>query len=64
ALARRVRRLRSQVYRLAAAFNGAGVRQGSLYPPTPTHRQRMDDLAGALERELAALRKEEEAAGS
>ncbi len=64
ALARRVRRLRSQVYRLAAAFNGAGVRQGSLYPPTPTHRQRMDALAGALERELAALRKEEEASGS
>jgi hypothetical protein len=55
ALARRLDRLRSRVYDLAEAFNGNGVRQASLYPPTETHRQRARDLEAALERELDAL---------
>ena len=64
ALADRLRRLRTQVYRLASAFNGNGVRQGSLYPPTQTHRQRREDLQQALARELAKLEREEEASGT
>jgi hypothetical protein len=55
ALARRLDRLRSSLYNLAEAFNGDGVRQGSLYPPTETHRQRARDLAAELERELEVL---------
>jgi len=63
ALADRLRRLRTQVYRLASAFNGNGVRQGSLYPPTQTHRQRREDLQKALARELTKLEREEEREG-
>jgi hypothetical protein len=55
ALARRLDRLRSRVYNLAEAFNGDGVRQASLFPPTETHRQRARDLAATLERELEVL---------
>ena len=55
AIAGRLRRLRSDVYRLAGSFNGNGVRQGSLYPPTHTHRQRMSEFQGRLERELEGL---------
>ena len=55
ALASRLDRLRSRVYNLAEAFNGDGVRQGSLFPPTETHRQRARDLEAALGRELEAL---------
>ncbi|MGD8869820.1 MAG: hypothetical protein PVI01_19520, partial [Gemmatimonadales bacterium] len=51
ALARRLRRLRSRIYNLAEVFNGNGVQQGSLFPPTETHRQRKEDLAAELERE-------------
>jgi hypothetical protein len=51
ALARRLRRLRSRIYNLAEVFNGDGVRQGSLFPPTETHRNRKEDLAAELERE-------------
>jgi photosystem II stability/assembly factor-like uncharacterized protein len=63
-LAARLRRIRSDVYRLAGAFNGRGVRQGSLFPPTQTHRQRLKDLEAALQRELAALEIAEGAAGA
>jgi len=55
ALSRRIRRLRQQVYQLAGAFNGNGVRQGSLFPPTQTHRQRREFLGEALGREVANL---------
>ncbi len=55
ALARRLRGVRGDVYRLAGAFNGGGVRQGSLYPPTETHRARLRDLQARLEAELEAL---------
>ncbi len=55
ALARRLRALRYRAYRLAGAYNGRGVRQGSLYPPTRTHRQLMRDLEEELKRELAEL---------
>jgi photosystem II stability/assembly factor-like uncharacterized protein len=55
AIAQRLRRLRQQAYGLAGAFNGGGVRQGSLYPPTRTHYQRRDALRAALERDTAKL---------
>jgi photosystem II stability/assembly factor-like uncharacterized protein len=64
ALARRLDRLRSRTYRLAGSFNGGGVRQGSLYPPTETHRQRMHDLETELERAAAALAKQQDEHGT
>jgi hypothetical protein len=36
--------LRCDVYRLAAELNGQNVRQGSLYPPTATQRDRIAQL--------------------
>jgi hypothetical protein len=48
-LTRRLRRLRIQIYGLAGAFNGSGVRQGSLQPPTLTHYERRDAYAAALQ---------------
>ncbi|UCC71447.1 MAG: hypothetical protein JSV86_13755 [Gemmatimonadota bacterium] len=64
ALARRIRRIRSSVYRLAGAYNGDGVRQGSLYPPTQDHRRSLRDLEEELVRELAVLEGGEAAAGA
>jgi hypothetical protein len=40
--------VRRDIGRLAAEFNGQGVRQGTLYPPTSTHRQRLQALTAAL----------------
>jgi photosystem II stability/assembly factor-like uncharacterized protein len=40
--------VRRDLDRLAGEFNGRGVRQGSLYPPTETHRQRHRALQAAL----------------
>ncbi|HEX7119629.1 MAG TPA: hypothetical protein VF212_12615 [Longimicrobiales bacterium] len=54
-LAQRLNRLRREVYRLAAAFNGSGVRQGSMHPPTETHRQRLAELERQFEEEVGAL---------
>ena len=51
----RATEVRRNVGRLAAEFNGQGVRQGSLYPPTPTHRDRYRALAAAVTEILAAL---------
>ncbi|HEX9691403.1 MAG TPA: hypothetical protein VGA22_04835 [Gemmatimonadales bacterium] len=45
-------RLRCDVYALAETLNGEDVRQGSLYPPTQTHRERIREL----EHRWAALR--------
>jgi len=59
ALAGRLSRIRRAAYGLAGELNGSGVRQGSLYPPTETQRQRMRDLEAALQRDLAALAREE-----
>jgi photosystem II stability/assembly factor-like uncharacterized protein len=36
-------------------FNGSGVRQGTLYPPTDTHRQRLRDARAIIDRVTAAL---------
>jgi photosystem II stability/assembly factor-like uncharacterized protein len=44
----RAGQVRRDVGRLAAEFNGQGVRQGSLFPPTSTHRQRLQALTAAL----------------
>jgi len=35
---------------LASEFNGRGSVQGSLYPPTPTQRRRLEELKAELER--------------
>jgi photosystem II stability/assembly factor-like uncharacterized protein len=60
ALSERIDRIRSRLYQLAGAFNGNGVRQGSLYPPTQTHRQRREDLRRSLRSEIAKLESTEE----
>jgi photosystem II stability/assembly factor-like uncharacterized protein len=55
----RARQVRQQMGRLYSQFNGGGVRQGSLYPPTITQRQAWDALLGEmqqLEREFAGRR--------
>jgi len=56
ALERSLRGLSRSAGSLAAAFNGQGARQGSLYPPTETHRERMRRLESELEHVIAALR--------
>jgi photosystem II stability/assembly factor-like uncharacterized protein len=56
ALERSLRGLSRSTGSLAAAFNGQGARQGSLYPPTETHRERMRRLESELEQVIAALR--------
>ncbi len=60
ALEHRVCRLREQIYGLAEQFNGNGVRQGSLYPPTETQRRRKHELEVALDEALADLTRERE----
>ena len=51
----RVGQVRRDLGGLAAEFNGQGVRQGSLYPPTSTHRQRLQALTAALAEVMGAL---------
>jgi photosystem II stability/assembly factor-like uncharacterized protein len=46
-------RIRNQIGRISSALNGSGVRQGTVYPPTATQRERFEELAaraGALMR--------------
>jgi hypothetical protein len=50
--------VQGRVYSLAGEFNGQGAQQGSLHPPTRTHRERFALLLTLLTRaqeELAAL---------
>ncbi len=49
-------------YGLAGAYNGNGVRQGSLYPPTQDHRRMLRDLERGLQSEFEELEREERAA--
>ncbi len=51
----RVNIVRRDLGALAAEFNGRGVRQGSLLPPTNTHRQRHRKLQAALAEVTAEL---------
>ena len=53
--AARLNTLRGRIYGLAGEFNGRGVQQGTLYPPTETHRRRLEELKAALQRELAGI---------
>ena len=53
---RRVRGLRNRIYRMAASFNGLGVRLGSLYPPTQTHIHIKKRLQKRLEEERQGLK--------
>jgi hypothetical protein len=46
----------SDLRSLAGEFNGRGVRQGSLYPPTETQRRRNTEAEQEVESALAALR--------
>lgn len=46
---------RGRAYGLAGEFNGSGAQQGSLYPPTATHRQRLALITAALRRAEAEL---------
>ncbi len=55
ALEQRFRGLRGRANRLAAEFNGNGVRQGSLYGPTETHRERKRQMDRALSEAVEAL---------
>ncbi|HEX9705200.1 MAG TPA: hypothetical protein VGA20_08145 [Gemmatimonadales bacterium] len=55
ALRARVAEVRRELDGIAGEFNGRGVRQGSLYPPTTTHRQRHRALRAALAEVTAAL---------
>ncbi len=57
---RSLRGIRSQIYRLAAAYNGQGVRQGSLYPPTQTHVHLKMQLQKRLELERQGLEEVED----
>jgi hypothetical protein len=43
-----LRRLRRDMSRLAGEFNGNGARQGSLHPPTDTHRERFQVMRDQL----------------
>lgn len=48
-LAGRLSRIRARLYGLAGEFNTQGVTQGTLRPPTVTHREIRDRLAAELE---------------
>ncbi len=48
-LASRLNRIRARLYGLAGAFNTQGVTQGTLRPPTATHLEARERLAGQLE---------------
>ncbi|MEP7382014.1 MAG: hypothetical protein ABI910_10030 [Gemmatimonadota bacterium] len=56
--------LQGRVYGLAGEFNGQGVQQGSLYPPTKTHREQFAILLAILTRVQGQLATLEAAAGS
>jgi photosystem II stability/assembly factor-like uncharacterized protein len=47
---RELQALARRINGLASEFNGGGVRQGSLQPPTATHRQRKQELEAELDR--------------
>lgn len=53
--ARRLNRLRFRLYGLAGAYNGRAVQQGSLHPPTATHREARVRLERELEAAMAEL---------
>ena len=55
ALVARLASARRDLDAIAGEFNGRAVRQGTLYPPTATHRQRYRAAQAALAEVLAAL---------
>ena len=52
----RLNRIRQQLRSVAGAYNRNGVTQGSLHPPTATHRELVARLAQSLEAALLELR--------
>ena len=55
ALEREIRTLSRTAGRIAGTYNGQGVRQGSLYPPTETHREQMARLEAKLRAVVESL---------
>ena len=55
ALQQQLRTLRRSANNLASEFNGNGVRQGSLYGPTESHRDRKRRIDRSLDELRAAL---------
>jgi len=51
ALGQEIRSLSRTAGQIASSYNGQGVRQGSLYPPTATHRE----LVARVEERLTAV---------
>jgi hypothetical protein len=45
----------SRLNNLAGAFNGEGAQQGSLYPPTATHRATLAELRKVIQEVRGAL---------
>jgi len=56
--------VQGRVYSLAGEFNGQGAQQGSLHPPTRTHRERFALLLAQLTRAQEALAALEAMSGS
>ena len=58
ALEREIRSLSRTAGQIASAYNGQGVRQGSLYPPTTTHRELMARVEERLRAVMDRLERE------
>jgi hypothetical protein len=56
ALEQEVRALTRTAGRIANTYNGQGARQGSLYPPTETHREQMAMVEASLREAMEKLR--------
>jgi hypothetical protein len=52
---KRIRAIANELLRLSGAFNGSGVRQGSMYAPTNTHIMRRDQLLERLKGERSGI---------
>jgi photosystem II stability/assembly factor-like uncharacterized protein len=57
-LGREIRSLSRTAGQIASAYNGQGVRQGSLYPPTTTHRELMARVEERLRAVMDRLERE------
>jgi len=55
ALEREVRTMTRTAGQIAGAYNGQGVRQGSLYPPTATHRELMARMEARIQAVMQRL---------
>jgi photosystem II stability/assembly factor-like uncharacterized protein len=58
ALVREIRSLSRTAGQIAGSYNGQGVRQGSLYPPTATHRELMSRVEARLRQVVQRVEEE------